>query len=215
MKNKKILIASIMNILMFCVVLCCVMIDLFDKTHYANMGVNSFKFFTIDSNIFCAICSLLIGIFEIFILINKKEEVPYIIYLFKFISTLCVTITFLTVMLFLFPTQGAKAMFGGTNGFLHLLSPLLAIISYLFLEFHLKKDNIYIKSLYAFIPVFIYAIIYLILVVIVKKWDDFYGFNKNGMWYLFLIGMSILTYALSLGLEELHILIKKKVYKED
>lgn len=205
--NKKILVASLMNLTTFLVVMCCLIINLCDT----SMGIGTFKYFTILSNIFCAICSLVIGIYEILVYKKKKEEIPNIVYLFKYISTLCVTITFLTVMFFLFPTQGAKAMFGGTNGFLHILSPILAIVTYLFFEHAVQKEVIYIKALYATIPIVIYAILYLIMVVILEKWEDFYGFNRGNMWYLFLIGMTILTYALSLGLEEVHRFIKRKV----
>ena len=39
-------------------------------------------------------------------------------------------------------------------------------------------------SLTGMLPVILYGTLYLNRVVTVKRWEDFYGFNKNGKWQI-------------------------------
>ena len=61
-------------------------------------GLQALRFFTILSNLFAAIASLLI-----FLTLPRS---PYWIWLIKYIAACSVTVTFLTVMLFLGPSYG-------------------------------------------------------------------------------------------------------------
>ncbi|MBQ1403191.1 MAG: hypothetical protein IIY90_07785, partial [Oscillospiraceae bacterium] len=66
-------------------------------------GCRRLRFFTLLSNLFCAFASLSV------LLSLRYSELPYGIWLFKYIGTASVTVTFLTVMVFLGPTLGYKS----------------------------------------------------------------------------------------------------------
>ena len=66
--------------------------------------------------------------------------------------------------------------------FLHLLTPLMAIVSFVFLE---KRGMRFGTSMLGMLPVLLYGVLYLQKVIRApegKRWEDFYGFNKDGKW---------------------------------
>ena len=139
-------------------------------------GLKAFRYFTVLSNAFCAISALVLLISEM------SGSVSPAALLFKYLGTVSVTVTFLTVMLFLGPTQGYKKMLGGQDIYMHLIGPLLATISFCFLE---KREMTLATAMIGVIPVLIYGLVYLYKVIYVpedKRWDDFYGFNRGGRW---------------------------------
>lgn len=174
------------------------------------VGVECFKFFTIDSNILVAITSLIVLIFDILILVNKYEELPKWVIYTKHVGVAAITLTFLVVMCYLGPVQGFDKMLGQRGIFSHLMNPLAAIFSYLFFEHSVKEKYKY--TFLGMIPVILYGSVYLTLVVGTSTWDDFYSFNINGMWYISLIAIIVVSYLISLGLNALHNLIYKKLY---
>ena len=140
-------------------------------------GCRRLRFFTLLSNLFCAFASLSV------LLSLRHSELPYGIWLFKYIGTASVTVTFLTVMVFLGPTLGYKSQLEGWAFYLHVVGPLLAIISFCFFERAYPLS--FYSSLWGIAPVFLYGCLYLKKVVFspgVSQWDDFYGFNRNGKW---------------------------------
>ena len=72
-------------------------------------GSRAFMYFTVDSNVLCAIASLLIAGCQI------RREVPPGIFIFKYVGTTAVTVTLMTVLLFLGPVLGYGGMFSGIN----------------------------------------------------------------------------------------------------
>ena len=144
-------------------------------------GLQALRFFTILSNLFAAIASLLI-----FLTLPRS---PYWIWLIKYIAACSVTVTFLTVMLFLGPSYGYKAMLSGKNFYLHLGGPLLALLSFVFLERFYTLP--FVTSLLGVIPVILYGFVYLYEVVMIGRWDDFYGYNKNGKWPVSMAAMFV------------------------
>ena len=148
-----------------------------DKT----AGLYSLRFFTILSNIFAGAAALLIAL--------ALPRPPYWIWLIKYIATCSVTVTFLTVMLFLGPSMGYKALLSGRDFYLHLCGPLLALLSFVFLErFYTLSFTL---SLLGVIPVIVYGLVYLYEVVFKGRWDDFYGYNKTGKWPVSMAAMYI------------------------
>ena len=140
-------------------------------------GRRALRFFTILSNLFSALASLA----ALFLL--QKGSLPYGIWLIKYIATASVTVTFLTVMVFLGPTLGYKSQLEGWSLYLHLLGPLFAVVSFCFLERFYTLS--FPASLWGIVPVLLYGALYLKKVVYTSgeaQWDDFYGFNKNGAW---------------------------------
>ncbi len=133
------------------------------------------------SNLLCAAVSLCIAF--------ALPGLPYGLWLLKYISTCALAVTFVTVMVFLGPSIGYREMLSGVSFCLHLSGPLLALLSFCFLErFY---DLPFGLSLTGIIPVLAYSVLYLYEVVITARWEDFYGFNKQGRWPLSLAAMYI------------------------
>lgn len=163
-------------------------------------GVSALRFFTILSNLFCALASLALAL-------ALPGGVPRWIWLWKYIATAAVTVTLMTVLLFLGPTVGYKLLLSGRDFYLHLIGPLLAIVSFCFCE-RLYPLSLPL-ALTGLIPVVLYGAFYLYKVVICpegKRWDDFYGFNKNGAWPLSFAAMLLGTALICLALRALYAL---------
>ena len=139
-------------------------------------GKKSLRFFTILSNLFCAVSALL------WVLSSS-----YWAWLLKYVGTVAVTVTLLTVIFFLGPNMGYKPLFSGKDLYLHLCGPLLAIVSFCFMECQFALS--FSLSLLGILPVIIYGFVYLVEVVILKNWEDFYGYNKDGKWKISMAAM--------------------------
>ena len=154
-----------------------------------------FRYFTVLSNILCAISSLLVAVFRI------TGMLPEAILLLKFAGTAAVTVTMMTVLLFLGPVvYDYKSLLSGGDLWLHLICPLLAIVTYLAWD---KPDVPFWTVLFGVLPVLLYGILYLYRVVLVpeeKRWEDFYGFNKDGKWPLAFAAMIAAASAISIVL---------------
>ena len=139
-------------------------------------GAKCFRYFTIDSNILCAITSIFMIVGAIKYLNGKK--VPYYFTILKFVGTSAVMLTFLTVCFFLYPfnaSLGLYFFFGGSGFFLHFFCPVLALVSLVFFE---KYENVSKKStIFAMLPILVYGTVYVICVWFTKVWPDIYGFT--------------------------------------
>lgn len=161
----------------------------------AKKGLGALRFFTLLSNLFCALAALLLA------LTLMGGAVPRWIWLAKYIGTAAVTVTLLTVLLFLGPSAGYKAMLSGRDLYLHLLGPLLAIVSFCFFERLYPLP--FSLALTGVLPVICYGAFYLYKVVLSpeeKRWEDFYGYNKNGKWPLSFAAMVIGGFLVCLAL---------------
>lgn len=145
-------------------------------------GSWKFKFFTTDSNVLSAVMALIVIPFEVVALI-KGTSLPLFPLVVKYIGTVVVTLTFLTVLFFLGPTQGYIEMFRGTSFYMHFLGAALAFFSFCFLE----KGSLSAFWIFpALIPMAAYAILYRHMVLVKGPlyggWEDFYGFNVHDRW---------------------------------
>ena len=177
MKKKSIICNSLIIIL-----------ELIALIHYYNrVHTLSIEFYTMDSNILALITSLLFIIF-----INKDYEW---IKDLRFITTSCLTVTFIVVVMVLCPMYNFNYqyfMFGDEMLYLHTLCPIISIISYIFFE---KKSN---KKYLGVLVTIIYAII-LIILNIKKIVDGPYPFLKvyeqpiymSILWFFIIIGGSL------------------------
>ena len=168
---------TVINIVIFVITAISILFCFRKDRHWdLQKGKKSLRFFTILSNLFCAISALLLVFSS-----------SYWAWLLKYIGTVAVTVTLLTVMFFLGPNMGFKQMFSGKDLYLHLCGPLMAIVSFCFLE---RRYNLsFPLSLLGILPVIIYGFVYLFEVVILKNWEDFYGYNKDGKWKLSMAAM--------------------------
>ncbi len=179
-----------------------------------SLGVSTFRYFTNLSNILVAMTASIILPFNINGIIHGKNEIPLWAQACKFVGTVSVTVTFLTVILFLGPMFGWEIMFAGPCLYLHLITPLLAIFSFCVAECE-NKYPFYLTYI-GLAPTFVYSILYLFMVAIFKRWEDFYGFTFGGkMWVIpiSLIAMYIATYVFAVGNWALQNLCHKKIGK--
>ena len=171
-----------------------------------------FRFFTVDSNIFMGIVSFIWCIKEIKILKGKKVSFKRRDYLLKLMSTTAVGLTFLVVFIYLGPIaeHGVASLLMNSNLFFHLIIPILSIIVFVLFE---KEYELKFKdTFYGFIPTFLYAIYYLINILIhlengtVSVQYDFYWFVQNGLWTAFIVVpiIFLLTYMISFIIWELN-----------
>lgn len=165
-----------------------------------------FKFFTVDSNVFMGIVSLAFIIEETKLLKGKIKDISKTMYIFKLMSTTAVTITFLTVFLYLGPISdgGIISMLQNSNLFFHFIIPVLSIITFILFE---KTDKLELKnSLYGIIPTLLYASYYVTNILIhmengkVSPIYDWYWFVQNGVWTAFIVApfMLLIAYITSL-----------------
>lgn len=143
-----------------------------DGTWHIRNGAAAFRYFTVLSNVFCAAAALLMCF---------ASSVSWV-WTLKYIGTVAVTVTMLTVFLFLGPNLGYKKLLTGPDLYMHLVTPLMAIVSFVFFE---RRGMTIRTALLGVLPVLLYGVLYLYKVVYApehKRWEDFYGFNKNGKW---------------------------------
>lgn len=165
--------------------------------------IQCFKYFTTDSNILAAMGSLLFLSFRF--LRGKENPPPRWLTVFKFMGTVAATVTLLTVVFFLAPVAAVRGkgmqtvllFFKGNVFVLHFSTPVLAILSTLLLE----KDAAitWKQALWGTVPTTVYGLIYLIMVVFLKQWNDWYGFTFGGQ-FQFVPVVMIVMFLFSLGL---------------
>ena len=152
-----------------------------------------FRFFTVLSNVLCAFASLVVLLCSFF------GNTPTPVLILKYVGTAAVSVTMLTVFLFLGPTTKSwKGLLTGPDLFLHLICPLLAIISYVFFE---QIELPFAVTLLGTLPVPLYGFLYLKKVIYTpapNNWDDFYGFNRTGKWPISFLAMILGAFLISM-----------------
>ena len=177
---------------------CCFV--MFTKGLDGNMSGSKFiglRYFTIDSNILAAVSALVMLIAR-----AVKGTPSSFAVVFKYVGTVAVTLTLITVLVFLGPSHGFAKMFAGNNLYMHLIGPVLCIISFCWLDKGPRIQKSHIGS--SVIPVIIYGLVYFVMVVVAKSWPDFYGFNRGGKWYISMAVMFAGTLLISIVLKALH-----------
>ncbi|MBR3164974.1 MAG: hypothetical protein IKF16_02210, partial [Lachnospiraceae bacterium] len=107
---------------------------------YNFRGFRRLMFYTVDSNIFMALCALLLIIYiclEKRRLARGKKILPDFVRFLCLAASVSVGVTFVTVACFLSPGQalagrGYFSLFTGNNLFLHLLNPLAGCVDFIF-----------------------------------------------------------------------------------
>lgn len=168
---------------------------------FFESGLGIFQYYTQDSNIFTCIGSI---IFVYYLIIYRRDhtnEVPEWTHILRYVSTCCVTVTFLVVLFVLAPAKGENGyiiMFLKESGlFHHFLCPVLSFISFLFFEDGIKLNKNHAR--YAVIPTVMYALITIILNSM-KLLDGPYFFLKvhdqsviiSILWFVLIVGGAFL-----------------------
>lgn len=180
-----------------------------------------FIFYTIDSNLLVGISSVVLIPFNIFIYRETRENIPLWALIFKFISTVSVSVTFLTVVLFLGPISGNFLMlFEGSQIFLHAITPITAFISLVLFD-DLSTFISFKYALFGISTVIIYGIIYFFNVVIFEVWQDFYHFYNNSIIqliisvFLMIIGVFLISSGEYFLRKKLTNILFSKIKKEN
>lgn len=140
--------------------------------------------FTVLSNIFLGIVALVSGIIS---LAKHNKPLPRALKTWYLIAASAGILTFLTVILFLGPLRVMRGknyfdLITETMFFLHFFDPVLAAVTLVFFP---ETTKITLKSrLLATLPIILYAIPYVIFVIFLKIWPDFYGVTFGGRYYL-------------------------------
>lgn len=156
-----------------------------DDAWFGFTGWLSLRFFTVLSNLFLAITSIFIIVFDVKNIVNNKYDIPKWAIILKFTSTVATTVTLMTVLLLLAPLwevngDGYFTLFARNNFFMHFVNPVLGIITLIFFE---RNEKFKLRHVFfGLIPTFLYSIVYITLVC-VGVWPDFYNFTFGGyMW---------------------------------
>ena len=96
-------------------------------------------YFTTLSNIFVALTSFINIILYSVSISKNKNCVKEFFQVLKLISVVCVAITFTIVIIFLAPATNDPAfLFSGSQLFLHVITPIAAVFSFIFLEYQVR-----------------------------------------------------------------------------
>ena len=176
----------------------------FRKGGRGNMqkaGTKALIYFTVDSNLLCALACLGVCVWELAALFRGGGLLlPRWLDLCKFAGASAVGVTFFTTLCYLLPVLGFdfKLLYAGRNCLLHLLCPLAAMLSWALLERGEALRPAW--ALLAVLPTALYALVYLRMVLLRKQWEDFYRFNTGGRWYLSAAAMLTLSLLIGFGL---------------
>ena len=156
------------------------------------------RYFTVQSNLFCAAVSLVCAIWGLF-----RPEPGWLL-IVKYAATCAVTVTFVTVFCYLGPRfKNWGFLLSDANLWMHLICPLMAIASLLL------RAPVQLRFAVTFAglaPVVLYGLLYMKKVVLdppERRWDDLYGFTKGVSWVWSLVAMLTLSFAIGTGLQTL------------
>ena len=177
--------------------------------------LKGFKYFTVQSNIFMGISAFI----SLFYLLFKKDKYPTWIVVLKLVSTTCLTLTFLTVLGYLAPLMGILNVFLGANLYMHLIIPVISIISFIFIE---PKVELKFKwNFFSIIPSGTYGTIYIILVSSfndfgnIDGWDWYaFGTYGVGIGLVMLFGLNLVGFGASFGMYWLYKKIRNRPHVE-
>ena len=175
MKNRvRSIFALILSVVIFVFVLASVVIGLLTtpSTITPERGSRVFMLFTVNSNLVAAAGAICVVPYAVDGLRNRWHRLPKWVDRLLYCGTLSVNMTLVFAMAILYPRMGDVAVTGMNLG-LHVVCPILTIILFVCVENSRKLT--YSDSLLSLIPYFLYATVYFLMVVALKKWRDIYG----------------------------------------
>ncbi len=146
--------------------------------NFDHMGLRTFCMFTVNSNILMGASMALVFPYALDGLRKHNFHLPRWVVDLVYAGVTAVGLTFLVSLCILAPVKGFVLIFTGSRFFLHGLCPILAMIAFCFF---ISEQRIRFRdTLFALVPVLIYAVLYYVMVVVIGEhrggWDDFYGF---------------------------------------
>ena len=154
-----------------------------------------FRYFTVLSNVFCALASAAAAVSA------AAGGISFGVSVFKYTATCAVTVTMLTVFVFLAPTVGSLGpLIQEQDLYLHLICPSLAAATYLLFDGTAMPFSF---TLIGTSPVLLYGLLYLYKIMYApeeKRWEDFYTFNRGGKWPISFAAMLLGAFLISIVL---------------
>lgn len=212
-EQKKLIWGIVLNLLIFVLVTFSTVsmmtgFNFMSKTFaFSATSWKAFIYFTVDSNVYAGIISLIFAIFQLMVLNKKIKSVPKAVYLLKFSASVSLTLTMMTTVFFLAPTSssGFFALFMNSNFFYHFFVPVLCFISYVWFENDCQFTLPFTFT--GIIPMGLYSIFYISTILIhlengvVAKGTDWYGFLFMGFNTIYIVIPLILgiTYLFAFG----------------
>ncbi|MBQ4289582.1 MAG: hypothetical protein II719_00135 [Clostridia bacterium] len=174
------------------------LVTLFDE-NFDHMGIRTFCMFTVDSNILAGVTMLLCIPYTVDGLRTGCYHLPDWVTVLMHVAVTAVSLTFLVSLCILAPVKGFVLIFTGSRFFLHGVCPILSILTFCcFIRSHLIRLP---ESFFSLIPVFLYAAVYLVMVVFIGEenggWNDFYGFATRIPLWISLVAILPLTYGIA------------------
>ena len=133
------------------------------------------KYFTSISNFLVVLFSL-VNVIAFSVAIAKEKNVKEVFQILKLVAVTMCVITFLMVIIFLAPADPSYGWFKGSQLFLHLITPIAAVASFIFLEYAPRM-----RFRFFFVPavaVILYGVFYVTYAAFAPKGEavDWYGF---------------------------------------
>ncbi|MGI6221841.1 MAG: hypothetical protein ACOYIP_08285 [Coriobacteriales bacterium] len=151
--------------------------------------LEAFKYFTIDSNVLMGICALIAAIEHRKVLDGRMKELSKPCLVLQLVGATGVTLTMLITVFFLAPTAAATygilPLFAYSNFFLHLVNPILSIVT--FVHFEKTRRIRAVHTLTGIAPMLIYAVFYVSITLlhtvngVIEPGYDWYGFFFAGI----------------------------------
>ena len=169
-------------------------------------GAELFQFYTQDSNLFALLASALLAVVTARALKETGKPVPSWALLLKYMAACCLAVTFVVVLTVLAPMEEMGGygvlLFSGSMLYHHLLCPVLALVSFIFLEPVRTGRR---ETCLAMLPTLFYAAVAIVLNLL-QVLDGPYPFLRilqqsallSIFWFALILGGA---YALARGIE--------------
>ena len=165
--------------------------------NYAMDGIkiiNLFKYFTTLSNMLTALAAAFIIPYAINGYRFKHFSYPKWVSMMHFAGTASTSFVSFFTVVFIAPYNREFA-FGGSNFYLHVICPLMILISYFFVESHYRYTAK--EFLICMTPFIAYSLVYLVNVVFIGSWEDLYLLNTLVPFYFSMPIAYIAFFAIS------------------
>ncbi len=199
------MISAIVVVVCVCIGVTMNLTTIYDE-NFDHMGLRTFCMFTVNSNILTAAAMAMVIPYTLDGLRKHNYHMPRWIMVLVYASVTAISLNFLISLCILAPVKGFLLIYSGSRFFLHAICPILAIAAFCFFMSEQKLG--FGDSLIALIPVFIYAVLYYIMVVVIGEenggWNDFYGFATRIPIWIPMIFLMPLTLGIATVLRVLH-----------
>ena len=206
-------VQSWLNLLLSIVIIMCVfasiVVNLLSSPNelVEEVGLKTFRMFTNLSNMFVSITAAMTIPFTVDGIRQKNHHLPRWIMKLTLASTTAIAVTFVTTLFVLSPQAGfTRIMLSSSNLPTHTIVPLIAILSFLFINTYHTIS--YKTTIFAVIPVALYAICYLVMAILIGEenggWRDHYHFLELMPWYYILIIVLVVSFGLANLLRFVH-----------